>query len=67
MQQSDELQRCGIIIFRELEKLDLKTLRCGIGIINGENKIGECLDHLNNKGRTEVNYPATESMDIHPV
>src|SRR5258705_10847366 len=37
MQKSEDLANAVAIVFEELDKLDIGTLRCGISIINKEN------------------------------
>ncbi len=38
MNKSEDLEQAVAVIFRELDKLDLKTMRCGIGMIIKETR-----------------------------
>jgi signal transduction histidine kinase len=67
MNKSQDLQEVVSVIFRELDKLDLKAIRCSIGIINGQNRSVNVWTTTTTKEGTEVNFSGNESMDIHPM
>ena len=67
MSKSPDLQEVVSAIFSELDKLELKTLRCGIGIINGKNRTVDVWTTATTREGYEVNFSGNESMDIHPM
>ncbi len=67
MNKSHDLQEVVSVIFSELDKLELKTLRCGIGIINGTDRSVDVWTTATAKDGYEVNFSGNESMDIHPL
>jgi serine phosphatase RsbU (regulator of sigma subunit) len=67
MHKSDDLSLAVATIFDELDKLDLGMLRCGIGILNKENKSADVwTTTITDHGKT-VQVSGDESMDIHPL
>ncbi|HVE61018.1 MAG TPA: hypothetical protein VNA26_04320, partial [Chitinophagaceae bacterium] len=67
MNKSEDLQQVVSVIFRELDKLELKTLRCGIGIINADNRTVDVWTTTTTTDGFDVNFSGNESMDIHPM
>ncbi|MDQ3683032.1 MAG: hypothetical protein M3352_08180, partial [Bacteroidota bacterium] len=67
MNKSQDLQQVVSIIFRELDKLELKTLRCGIGIMNADSRSVDVWTTTTTNEGYEVNFSGNESMDVHPM
>ncbi len=67
MNKSQDLQQVVSIIFGELDTLQLKTLRGGIGIINGANRCVDVWATTTTNDGYEVNFSGNESIDIHPM
>jgi len=67
MQKSDDLARAVAIIFEELGKLDIGILRCGIGILNKENRSVNVWTTSISDENTPVQISGDESMDTHPL
>ena len=67
MQKSDDLAEAVGIIFEELDKLDIGILRCGIGIINKENRSVNVWTTSISDENTTVQISGDESMDSHPL
>ena len=67
MQKSDDLALAVSTIFEELDKLDLGTIRCGIGIINKEKKSVNVWATTISDNEKIVQISGDESMDIHPL
>jgi len=67
MYKSENLNTVAEVVFNELEKLELGILRCGIGIINKENRSADAwITSVTDEGKT-VQISGTESMDLHPL
>ncbi len=67
MQKSDDLAGAVAIIFEELEKLNTGILRCGLGIINKENRSVNVWTTSKSDENTAVHISGDESMDGHPL
>ena len=67
MQKSDDLARAVAIIFEELDKLNIGILRCGIGILNKENRSVNVWTTSKSDENTPVQISGDESMDSHPL
>jgi signal transduction histidine kinase len=67
MQKTDDLAGAVAIIFEELDKLDIGILRCGIGIINKENRSVNVWTTSKSAENTPVQISGDESMDTHPL
>ena len=67
MNKSQDLQHVVSVIFRELDKLELKTLRCGIGIINADHRSVDVWTTTTTSDGYEINFSGNESMDVHPM
>ncbi len=67
MNKSRDLEQVVAVIFRELDRLDLKTLRCGIGIINVESRCVNVWTTTKTNRGFEMNFSGNESMDVHPL
>ena len=67
MQKSDDLAAAVAIIFEELDKLKIGMLRCGIGIINKENRSVNVWAAAKSDESAAVQISGDESMDIHPL
>jgi|GEM_PF-177360 len=67
MYKSENLNTVTEVVFNELEKLELGILRCGIGIINKEERSADTwITSVSDEGKT-VQVSGTESMDLHPL
>lgn len=67
MHKSDDLNVAATTVFEELDKLNLGILRCGIGILNRENKTAEVWTATKSENGTIVQVSGDESMEIHPL
>ncbi|MFI5128900.1 MAG: nuclear transport factor 2 family protein, partial [Chitinophagales bacterium] len=67
MQKSEDLANAVAIVFQELDKLNLGMLRCGIGILNKENKSADVWTTTKSDNDTVVQVSGDESMDTHPL
>jgi signal transduction histidine kinase/DNA-directed RNA polymerase subunit N (RpoN/RPB10) len=67
MNKSEDLQQAVAAIFKELDKLDLKTLRCGIGIIDGQNRTVNVWTTTASDEGEDISFSGNESMDVHPL
>jgi signal transduction histidine kinase len=67
MHKADDLNPAVAIVFEELDKLNLGMLRCGIGIINKENRSVAVWTTSASDERNTVQVSGAESMDIHPL
>lgn len=67
MQKSEDLTEAVAIVFEEMDKLNLGTIRCGIGILNKEKKSADAFAVLKSDEGTIVQVNANEPMDIHPL
>ncbi|HEY4965046.1 MAG TPA: ATP-binding protein [Puia sp.] len=66
MQKSDDLGGAIAIVFEELDKLKLDIFRCGIGIINREQRTSD-LWTTTKSDNGVMQVSGDESMDIHPM
>ena len=67
MQKSSDLAQAVAIVFEELDKLDLSTLRCGIGILDKEKCSANVWTTTKSEGETVVQVSGDEPMNIHPL
>jgi len=67
MQKSEDLGNAIAIVFEELDKLDMGTLRCGISIINKENRTTNVWSTVKSGNSATVQVTGDESMNIHPL
>ncbi len=67
MQKSDDLAGAVAVIFEELDKLNIGILRCGIGILNKENRSVNVWTTSKSDENTAVQISGDESMDSHPL
>ena len=67
MHKSTGLEEVVAVMFRELDRLQLNVLRCGIGILSEKEKIAEVWTTTRTEAGYEVNISGNESMEIHPV
>ncbi|MBS1525727.1 MAG: GHKL domain-containing protein [Bacteroidetes bacterium] len=67
MHQSQDINNAVLAVFEELEKLDLEILRCGIGIIDKENQVGDIWTTVKLHGRSSIQISGKEPMNIHPL
>ncbi len=67
MNKSEDLQKAVSVIFKELDKLELKTLRCGIGIINGQHRTVSVWTTTASDMGEDISFSGNESMDVHPL
>ena len=67
MRRSEDLDPAVAIVFEELDKLDLGVLRCGISILNKENRTGDIwVTSVTDQGPA-AQVSGQESFDIHPL
>jgi len=67
MHQSEDLALAVATVFEELDKLNLGTLRCGIGILDKVKRSGDLwTTTISDKGLI-AQVSGDESMDIHPL
>src|SRR5258705_616466 len=67
MYKSEDLSKVAEAVFKELDTLELGILRCGIGIINKENRNADAwITSVSDEGKT-VQVSGNESMDQHPL
>jgi len=67
MHQSQDINTAVLAVFEELEKLNLDILRCGIGIIDSENQVGDIWTTVKLDGKSSVQVSGKEPMNIHPL
>ena len=67
MHKSEDLNPAVATVFEELEKLNLGMLRCGIGILNKENRSVDAWITSKSEQGTTVQISGDEPMDIHPL
>ena len=67
MQKSQDMAGAVATIFQELDALDLGMLRCGIGIINKENRTVNVWTATLSDKDVPVQISGDESMDTHPL
>ncbi len=67
MHKSADLDQAILTVFEELEKLDLDLLRCGIGIINKENRTAELWTAVKKENKSVLEVSSKERLDQHPL
>lgn len=67
MHKSDDLNESLAIVFEELDKLNLGIDRCGIGILNRENRSAEVWTATKSDTGMMMHITGSEPMDIHPL
>ena len=67
MQKSEDLANVVAIVFEELDKLDLGTIRCGIAILDKEKRSADLWTAAISDSGTIAHVSGDESMDIHPL
>jgi signal transduction histidine kinase len=67
MHKSQDINNAVLAVFEELEKLALDILRCGIGIIDKENHVGDIWTTVKLDGKSSVQVSGKEPMQIHPL
>jgi signal transduction histidine kinase len=67
MQKSEDLAAAVEIVFEELDKLSMGTIRCGISIINRENHTTDIWSTTKTENGLSLQVSGDESMDIHPL
>ena len=67
MHKTEDLNPAVAVVFEEMEKLDLGTLRCGIGILSKEKIFGDVWTTHQSAAGIKVQVSGNESMDIHPL
>ncbi len=67
MHHSQDINAAVLVVFEELEKLDLEILRCGIGIIDKENQVGNVWTTVKLDGKSSIQVSGKEPMNIHPL
>jgi signal transduction histidine kinase len=67
MHKSQDINNAVLAVFEEMEKLALDILRCGIGIIDKENHVGDIWTTVKLDGKSSVQVSGKEPMQIHPL
>jgi signal transduction histidine kinase len=67
MHESEDLHTAVHTVFVELEKLSLNLVRCGIGIIDKENRTVDVWTTAKMGGESVIQISGKESLDIHPL
>ena len=67
MNKSSELGQTASVIFSELDKLELQTLRCGIGIFNKSHGSADIWTTTKTQDGYTLNIAGNQPMDWHPV
>ncbi len=67
MQKSEDLGNAIEIVFDEMDKLNLGIIRCGIGIIDKEQRSADVWTTTKSDNNKVVQVSGDESMDIHPL
>ncbi len=67
MHRSDDVNSAIAIVFEEMEKLNLETLRCGIAIMDKEKRTGDMWTTVKSGEGSILQVTGNESMDIHPL
>ena len=67
MNKSQDLEQVVSVIFKELDRQDLKSIRCGIGIINDKNRSVNVWTTTKTNDGFNLNFSGNESMDVHPL
>ncbi|HEX5652499.1 MAG TPA: hypothetical protein VFX58_05465, partial [Chitinophagaceae bacterium] len=67
MHKSEDLSQAVATVFEELDKLNLGTLRCGIGIINKEKRSADYWVTSVSDQERYVQMAGDETMDSHPL
>ena len=67
MIKSQDLEKVVSVIFKEIDQLELQSIRCGIGIINRINRNVNVWTTTKTKKGFDVNLSGNESMDVHPL
>lgn len=67
MHKSDDLNTAVATVFEELEKLNLKSLRCGIGIVDKDKRSADIWTTVKESEKSIVQVSGNESLDIHPL
>ena len=67
MQKSEDLAKAVAIIFEELDKLNMGMLRCGIGILNKENRSVNAWTTIKSERNKPIQVSGDESLESHPL
>src|SRR4030095_1629175 len=67
MHKTEDFNPAVAAVFEELEKLDLGVLRCGISVLNKENRTGDIWVTSTTDQGSAVQVSGDESFDIHPL
>jgi serine phosphatase RsbU (regulator of sigma subunit)/coenzyme F420-reducing hydrogenase delta subunit len=67
MHKSDDLTSAVETVFTELEQLGLKTIRCGIGIFDGQNRKVNVWTSLSGDKDRSVQVSGDEVLEGHPL
>ncbi|HLG39098.1 MAG TPA: ATP-binding protein [Chitinophagaceae bacterium] len=67
MHKSEDINPAIAVVFEEMEKLNLGTLRCGIGILNKEKRTGDVWTTHQSETGSKIHVSGNESLDIHPL
>ena len=67
MQKSEDVAGAVAVIFEELDRLSIGILRCGIGIINNENRSVNVWTTSKSDENKPIQISGDESMDSHPL
>jgi signal transduction histidine kinase len=67
MHKSEDINPAVAVVFEEMEKLNLGTLRCGIGILSKEKITGEVWTTHQSETGNKIQVSGNEPLDIHPL
>jgi class 3 adenylate cyclase len=67
MHSTDDFNDAVVVVFEELDKLDLAIQRCGIGIIDKDSKSVNVYTASVSEHDIVLKVSGNESMDIHPL
>jgi signal transduction histidine kinase len=67
MHKTDDIHPAVAIVFEEMEKLNLGSIRCGIGILNRDKMTGDVWTIHQSEEGDKVLVSGNEAMDIHPL
>jgi len=67
MQKGEDLADAVAVVFDELDKLNLGTIRCGIGILTKEKRTADVWTTVISEHGKKAQVSGDESIDIHPL
>jgi len=67
MHKSDDLTKAVATVFTELSHLGLNTIRCGIGIMQGKNKMVDAWTTSSADEKNSIHVSGDEKLEGHPL